>query len=75
MDVSKNTGTPKMDVFPHGKPYEQMDDLGGGNTPLIFVVQHPHLSNSAGGWFILLEHYIWKKTTFGPQVPLKNEGF
>ena len=32
MDVSKNRGgvfTPKMDGENHGKPYEQMDDLGG----------------------------------------------
>ena len=29
MDVSKNRGkTPKMDGLFHGKPYEQMDDLG-----------------------------------------------
>ena len=27
--VSKNRGTPKWMVFFHGKPYEQMDDLGG----------------------------------------------
>ena len=30
MDVSKNRGkTPKMDGENNGKPYEQMDDLGG----------------------------------------------
>ena len=30
MGVSKNRGkTPKMDGENHGKPYEQMDDLGG----------------------------------------------
>ena len=29
MDVSKNRGNPKMDGLFHGKPYEQMDDLGG----------------------------------------------
>ena len=28
MDVSKNRGTPKWMVY-NGKPYEQMDDLGG----------------------------------------------
>ena len=29
MGVSKNRGkTPKMDGLFHGKPYEQMDDLG-----------------------------------------------
>ena len=29
MGVSKNRGkTPKMDGVFHGKPYEQMDDLG-----------------------------------------------
>ena len=30
MDVSKNRGTPKWMVY-NGKPYEQMDDLGGKN--------------------------------------------
>ena len=35
VDVSKNRGkTPKMDGENHGKPYEQMDDLGG--KPIIF---------------------------------------
>ena len=29
VDVSKNTGTPKMDGENNGNPYEQMDDLGG----------------------------------------------
>ena len=29
MGVSKNRGTPKMDGENNGKPYEQMDDLGG----------------------------------------------
>ena len=31
LGVSKNRGckTPKMDGLFHGKPYEQMDDLGG----------------------------------------------
>ena len=29
MDVSKKMGYPKMDGLFHGKPYEQMDDLGG----------------------------------------------
>ena len=32
MDVSKNNGTPKWMVY-NGKPYEQMDDLGG--SPLF----------------------------------------
>ena len=36
MDVSKNRGgkPPKMDGENNGKPYEQMDDLGG-NTPIF----------------------------------------
>ena len=35
MGVSKNRGkTPKMDGENNGKPYEQMDDLGG--KPTIF---------------------------------------
>ena len=29
MDVSKNRVSPKMDGKDNGKPYEQMDDLGG----------------------------------------------
>ena len=40
MGVSKNRGkTPKMDGENNGKPYEQMDDLGG--KPTIFG--NPHL--------------------------------
>ena len=35
MGVSKNRGfSPKMDGENNGKPYEQMDDLGG--FPMIF---------------------------------------
>ena len=42
MDVSKNRGkTPQMDGENNGKPYEQMDDLGG--FP-IFLVQHPYVT-------------------------------
>ena len=33
--------SPKMDGENNGKPYEQMDDLGGF-TPL-FLVQHPYI--------------------------------
>ena len=51
MDVSKNRGTPtvNMDGENNGKPYEQMDDLGGfpiifASTPMwltsIFIFQH-----------------------------------
>ena len=41
MSVSKNRGnTPKMDGENNGKPYEQMDDLGGFpiflETPKLF---------------------------------------
>ncbi len=37
MGVSKNSGkTPKMDALFHGKPYEQMDDLG---VPLTHIFQ------------------------------------
>ena len=39
MGVSKNSGTPKWMVYYKGKPYEQMDDLGGKNP--LFLVQHP----------------------------------
>ena len=38
MGVSKNGGTPKWMVY-NGKPYEQMDDLGGFN-PRIFGNTH-----------------------------------
>ena len=39
LGVSKNRGTTKMDGENNGKPYEQMDDLGGptpifGSTPI-----------------------------------------
>ena len=34
MGVSKNRGTPKWMVY-NGKPYEQMDDLGG--KPPLFL--------------------------------------
>ena len=48
MDVSKNNGTPKWMVY-NGKPYEQMDDLGGSplflETPIsqrfIFARNYP----------------------------------
>ena len=40
MGVSKNNGTPQMDGENNGKPYFQMDDLGGfppmfGNTLIV----------------------------------------
>ena len=38
--VSKTSGTPKMDDENNGKPYEQMDDLGG--KPPIFGNIHLH---------------------------------
>ena len=41
MDVSKNRGTPKWMVY-NGKPYEQMDDLGG-NTPIFGSTPISHL--------------------------------
>ncbi len=48
MGVSKNSGkTPKMDGENKGKPYEQMDDLGGPplflETP-IYTQKHPKLA-------------------------------
>ncbi len=41
MGVSKNNGIPKWMVY-NGKPYEQMDDLGGknpifGNTHMVTI--------------------------------------
>ncbi len=42
MGVSKNRGkTPKMDGENKGKPYEQMDDLGG--KPIIFGNTHIYI--------------------------------
>ena len=35
MGVSINSRYPKMDGENHGKPYEQMDDLGGKTTPIF----------------------------------------
>ena len=42
MGISKNRGkNPKMDGENHGKPYEQMDDLGGKTKKnLIFGNTH-----------------------------------
>ena len=53
MGVSKMGGNPpKMDGVFHGKPYEQMDDLGGFYP--LFLVQHPHevekILSSLGSW-------------------------
>ena len=44
MDVSESRGTPKWMVY-NGKPYLQMDDLGGfnpifGNIPIVSVCRH-----------------------------------
>ena len=41
MDVSNNRGgkPPKMDGENHGKPYEQMDDLGGFSHDFWFNTQ------------------------------------
>ena len=48
MGVSKNRGKPpKMDGEINGKPYEQMDDLGGKHP--LFLVQHPY----GNGYFYL----------------------
>ena len=41
MGVSKNRGTPKMDGENNGKPYEQMDDLGG-YIPLFLGWKRPY---------------------------------
>ena len=54
MDVSENRDTPKWIVY-NGKPYVQMDDLGG--KPTIFG-KHPQITD----WFTLPETNIsmWK---------------
>ena len=45
--------TPKMDGLFHGKPYEQMDDLGGtpifGNTHYVYVLGVASLKQE---WYI-----------------------
>ena len=41
MGVSKKRGTQKMDGENNGKPYEQMDDLGGF-SPYFWVDTHMH---------------------------------
>ena len=46
-------GTPKMDGENHGKPYEQMDDLGG--FPPIFG--NIHFCTLGKGW--LTSHNSW----------------
>ncbi len=35
-----------MDGENNGKPYEQMDNLGGGVFKPLFLVQHPNLYQS-----------------------------
>ena len=47
MGVSKNRGTPKWMVY-NGKPYEQMDDLGG----FQLFLETPQLYNTKT-WFPL----------------------
>ena len=42
MGVSKNSGTPKWMVY-NGKPYEQMDDLGGKTH---YFRKHPYNTNT-----------------------------
>ena len=49
MGVSKNNSTPKWMVY-KGKPYEQMDDLGGntpifGGPPILFYKEKSHISS------------------------------
>ncbi len=62
MGVSKNRGkTTKMDGENHGKPYEQMDDLGGF---------HPYF------WFNSHVRYPKKLPFFkGPGFPVPFQGY
>ncbi len=41
-----------MDGLFHGKPYEQMDDLGG--FPPLFLVQHPYIM------YTPKKFHVWK---------------
>ena len=59
--VSKNRGkTPKMDGLFHGKPYEQMDDLGGKNP---YFWKHPYnvfsLALFVSCQWAQLMHFFW----------------
>ena len=56
---------PKMDGENNGKPYEQMDDLGGKTS--LFLVQHPHLifiRNTGNPPVALQPRASWKLRTF-----------
>ena len=58
MDVSKNRGkTTKMDGENNGKPYEQMDDLGG--FPTIFGNTHMDPMADLNGPYRLLKKNLW----------------
>ena len=59
MGVSKNRGTPKWMVY-NGKPYEQMDDLGG-NTPIF---GNTHIGN--------FSRKIWRHVQMGKYVQFKK---
>ena len=58
MHVSENSGfPPKMDGENNGKPYVQMDDLGGVH-PLLLEC-HPH-------WTMFPSVFLWSVGTHGP---------
>ena len=69
MGVSKNRGGPPKWMVYNGKPYEQMDDLGGfpiffGLTPKYTI----HYMNPMGV-FVDLEFSVHPKRGTKPQVP------
>ena len=67
MGVSKNRGkTPKMDGVYNGKPYEQMDDLGGFYTPIF---GNTHIVYGKGTWPVPIG------TIYGSQLQVASGRF
>ena len=66
MGVSKNRGkTPKMDGLFHGKPYFQMDDLGGGPI-FLETPAYKYLKKFTFSYF---SFQLRKGPAFPPPVP------
>ena len=55
MGVSKHRGNTKMDGENNGKPYEQMDDLGGFSS---YFWKHPYHDIHQNSPFLLFPHSI-----------------
>ena len=57
-------GVPQMDGLFHGKPNEQMDDLGGfpiifGSTPIMVVLKDFSYNNACIVWVGIKSHDPW----------------